>query len=58
MIATYRANPGAFGNNINELRSGAVLRLPDGGAIAAVDPGEARAEVRRQTAAWSQWPYR
>jgi pilus assembly protein FimV len=53
MIAIYRANPAAFGGNINELHAGAVLRLPDGAAIAAVDPGEAAAEVRRQSAAWS-----
>ena len=53
MIAVYRANPHAFGGNINELRAGAVLRLPDSAAISAVDPGEAAAEVRRQSAAWS-----
>lgn len=53
LIAIYRANPGAFSGNINELHAGAVLRLPDGAAVAAVDPGEATAEVRRQTAAWS-----
>ena len=39
MIATYRGNPGAFGDNINELRAGAVLRLPDGGAIARSGSG-------------------
>jgi pilus assembly protein FimV len=53
MIAIYRANPDAFSGNINILRAGAVLRLPDGAAISAVDPGEAAAEVRRQSAAWS-----
>jgi pilus assembly protein FimV len=53
MIAVYRANPGAFSGNINVLRAGAVLRLPDEAAVAAVDPGEASSEVRRQSAAWS-----
>jgi pilus assembly protein FimV len=53
MIAIYRENPAAFNGNINELRAGAVLRLPDSAAISAVDPGEAAAEVRRQSAAWS-----
>ena len=28
MIALYRANPDAFGGNINVLRQGAVLRVP------------------------------
>ncbi|MEO8307149.1 MAG: FimV/HubP family polar landmark protein [Pseudomonadota bacterium] len=53
MIAIYRGNPAAFGGNINELHAGAVLRLPDEAAVSAVDPGEAAAEVRRQSAAWS-----
>ncbi len=53
MIAVYRANPQAFDGNINQLRSGSVLRLPDQAAVAAVDPGEAATEVRRQAAAWS-----
>jgi len=29
MSALYRANPHAFGNNMNMLREGAVLRIPD-----------------------------
>jgi len=56
MIAVYRANPQAFDGNINLLRSGSVLRLPDEAAVAAVDPGEAATEVRRQAAAWSGAP--
>jgi pilus assembly protein FimV len=53
MIAIFRANPSAFDGNINILKSGAVLRLPDAAAVAAVDPGEAVQEVRRQSAAWT-----
>jgi pilus assembly protein FimV len=53
MIAIYRANPQAFEGNINVLRAGSVLRLPDQAAVAAVDPGDAAAEVRRQAAAWT-----
>jgi pilus assembly protein FimV len=52
MIAIYRGNPSAFDGNINVLRSGAVLRLPDAGAIAGIDAAEATAEVRRQSASW------
>ncbi len=53
MIAIYRSNPQAFGSNINELRAGSVLRLPEGPAVTAVDRAEARGEVRRQLAEWT-----
>jgi pilus assembly protein FimV len=53
MIAIYRNNPQAFDGNINVLRAGSILRLPDQSAVAAVDAGEAAGEVRRQVAAWS-----
>lgn len=53
MIAVYRANQQAFDGNINLLRAGAILRLPDGEAVSAMDSGEARSEVRRQMASWS-----
>ena len=52
MIAVYRANPDAFGGNINILRSGAVLRLPGADAVAALNQSEAISEVRRQMEAW------
>ena len=53
MIAIYRANPQAFEGNINVLRAGSVLRLPDQASVAAVDAGDASSEVRRQAAAWT-----
>jgi pilus assembly protein FimV len=52
MLAIYQANPRAFQNNMNVLHSGAVLRLPDAQAAAAVSPSEASGEIRRQYAAW------
>jgi pilus assembly protein FimV len=52
MIAIYRGNVSSFEGNINLLRSGAVLRLPDAASIAAIDPAEASAEIRRQSTAW------
>jgi pilus assembly protein FimV len=52
MIAVYRANPDAFGGNINILRSGAVLRLPGADDVAALNQTEAMGEVRRQMDAW------
>jgi pilus assembly protein FimV len=52
MIAMYRANPDAFGGNINILRRGAVLRVPGGDEIAALNQSEAIGEVRRQMDSW------
>jgi pilus assembly protein FimV len=52
MIAMFRANPDAFGGNINILRSGAILRVPGPEAVADVSAGEAAGEIGRQTAAW------
>jgi pilus assembly protein FimV len=52
MIAMYRANPDAFGGNINILRRGSVLRVPGGDEIAAMNQSEATSEVHRQMEAW------
>ncbi|NGX16951.1 FimV/HubP family polar landmark protein [Wenzhouxiangella sp. XN24] len=52
MVALYRANPNAFGGNINRLRAGAILRVPSRAQIASVSTGEANAEVRTQNQAW------
>ena len=52
MLAIYQANPRAFQNNMNVLHSGAVLRIPDADAAAAVSPSEAASEIRRQYVAW------
>jgi pilus assembly protein FimV len=52
MIALYRSNPEAFGGNINILRRGAVLRVPNADEIAALNQKEAISEVHRQMNAW------
>jgi pilus assembly protein FimV len=52
MVAIYQQNPAAFERNMNLLRSGAVLRIPDNAAVAAIAPTAATAEIRRQYAAW------
>lgn len=52
MIALYRANPTAFDGNINRLRAGSVLRIPDFAEIDAISTAEAAAEVARQTTEW------
>ncbi len=52
MIALFRANPEAFNGNINQLRAGAILRVPSSDEIANIAPAEAVGEVRRQNAEW------
>ncbi len=52
MMAVYRANPDAFGGNINILRRGSVLRIPGADDIAAMNRAEAMSEVHRQMDAW------
>lgn len=52
MMAVYRANPDAFGGNINILRRGSVLRVPGADEIAALNQTEAMNEVHRQMSAW------
>jgi len=49
LMALYRTNPDAFiGNNINRLRSGRILNLPDREMASAVDANEARRQVQVQ----------
>lgn len=52
MMALYRANPEAFGGNINQMRAGAILRLPGDVEFEGIASSEANAEVRRQYAEW------
>ncbi len=52
MIALFRANPEAFNGNINQLRAGAILRVPSSDEVAGISAGEAAGEVRDQNAAW------
>jgi pilus assembly protein FimV len=52
MLAIYQANAPAFEKNMNLLRSGAVLRIPEGSAVSAISASEANGEIRRQYAAW------
>lgn len=56
MVALLRANPEAFINgNLNLLRRGAVLRLPDGADLDALSQAEAVAEVARQHQLWEEY---
>jgi pilus assembly protein FimV len=53
MLALLRANPEAFiGGNINQLRRGAVLRLPQPADLDSVDQRQAAALVHEQIVQW------
>jgi len=53
MLALQQANPDAFyRNNINALKSGAVLRVPTSAEAQAMTIAAAVAEVRRQNSDW------
>jgi pilus assembly protein FimV len=55
MLALLRANPEAFINgNINRLKQGAVLRVPQSAEQAQLGRSEAAALVREQMAEWRQ----
>ena len=55
MLAIQELNPEAFiGGNINRLKRGQVLRLPDQTQINSRSPSEAIAQVNEQTAAWRE----
>ena len=56
MIAMLRSNPESFiDENINGLKRGYILRVPDYNQIVSVDPQEARELVREQAALWRQY---
>ena len=48
MVAIYRANPSAFVGNLNLLREGSRLDIPDAAGMSAIAPAEAGREVRVQ----------
>lgn len=55
MLAIQAMNPDAFqDSNINRLRAGRVLRIPDPSDATALPQSQAIAEVARQNAAWRE----
>lgn len=56
LLALQRANPQAFvDNNINRLKAGSVLRMPDSDAVRAVDQNKARELIRVQHADFQRY---
>lgn len=52
MIALYRANPEAFQGNINRLKAGYILRIPQFSEISAISRSDAFNEAKRHNEAW------
>lgn len=56
LVGLYRANENAFvGKNMNRLKTGQILRVPNASELQQVTPDEATREVRVQTADWSAY---
>lgn len=56
MIAIYRANRSAFiADNINLVREGAKLAIPDAASMSAIDAAEAGREVKLQSTNFNQY---
>lgn len=54
VMALHRHNPDAFiRNNVNGLKKGKILRLPEGADVTSLSPREARQEFIQQTKEWS-----
>lgn len=56
MLALYRANPEAFQGNINRLKAGYVLRIPEYSELSALARRDAFNEVKRQNEEWRTGP--
>jgi len=54
LVAIYRGNSQAFLGNMNVLRAGAQLQLPDAQALGVIGATEASAEVRREYHSWAE----
>ena len=51
LVALFQENPDAFeGENINRMRAGAILKVPSGAAVSAVEPAQAHRKVVAQAA--------
>ena len=56
LVGLLRANQDAFdGGNMNRLKTGKILSVPDKSAIEAVSPGEAKKIVAAQSADWNAY---
>lgn len=56
MVAIFKNNKSAFfGNNLNNLRAGRILKLPERDAVEATGAAQARREFRAQYDVWQEY---
>lgn len=56
LVGIFRSNPEAFiNNNMNLIRAGATLQIPDSAQVAAIPRREAAQEIRVQTTDWNRY---
>ncbi len=56
LVGIFRKNPDAFvGNNMNRLKAGAILGLPDKEAVASIPEGEAKRVFLAQASDWNSY---
>jgi len=56
LVALYRANADQFdGKNMNRIKAGKILRLPEQGELMDVAQSDAMKEIRAQTADWNAY---
>ena len=55
LVSLYRENKGAFIGNMNRLKTGMILKVPDSAIAAEVQTAVAKREVVAQTADWNAY---
>lgn len=56
LVALYRANADQFdAKNMNRIKTGKILRLPDAQELAAVDQADAKKEIHAQVGDWNAY---
>lgn len=56
LVGLFQKNPDAFvGNNVNRLKAGAILGIPDKAAVDAVSDAEAKKMIVAQSADWNSY---
>ena len=56
LVLLFRTNPDAFsGRNMNRLKTGKIIRLPDAGEYGRLSSSDARKEVRLQYSDWNAY---
>jgi len=59
LLALYRANEDAFiGKNINLVRTGKILRVPDVEEVESISTSEAKTQIRTHVIVWSDYRLR